>query len=64
VLSVALAAAACGSAPTSAVSGNTYANPDTAHSAGSGSPASATAIRSTTNATLGTILVDPPGATL
>ncbi len=64
VLSVALAAAACGSTPTSAVSGKTHANPNTAHSAGSGTSASAPAIRSTTNATLGTILVDPAGATL
>jgi len=62
VLLVALVAAACGSTPTSAVSANTHAKPDTAHSAGSGT--SAAAIRSTTNAALGTILVDSAGATL
>jgi predicted lipoprotein with Yx(FWY)xxD motif len=64
VLLVTLVAAACGSTPTSAVSANTHAKPDTAHSAGSGTSASAAAIRSTTNAALGTILVDSAGATL
>jgi predicted lipoprotein with Yx(FWY)xxD motif len=60
VLAVALVAAACGSSATSAVASKTTAGPKAA----TNSSASATVIRSTTNATLGTILVNPAGATL
>jgi predicted lipoprotein with Yx(FWY)xxD motif len=60
VLLVGLIAAACGSSPSSAVANKTSAS----SKAGTGTTASAMVIRSTMNATLGTILVNPAGATL
>ena len=57
ILSVGLIAAACSSSPTSAVS-------NTATTGAKATNTSATVISSTTNPTLGTILVNPAGATL
>jgi predicted lipoprotein with Yx(FWY)xxD motif len=59
VLAVGLIAAACSASP-SAVANKTSA----ASKASTGTTASATVIRSTMSATLGTILVNPAGATL
>jgi len=57
ILSVGLVAAACGSSPTSAVS-------NTASTGSTAATVPATIVGSTTNPTLGRILVNPAGATL
>jgi predicted lipoprotein with Yx(FWY)xxD motif len=60
VVALGLIAAACSSSPSSAVANKTSATSN----ASTGTTASAMVIRSTMSATLGTILVNPAGATL